>query len=128
HPGYTYADIKGPSLHDYRQWFNTHAFYNANEDSGFANNIALVSNVRVMPLRVNNLRQDYQSLLNVGALKKFQVYKERVNMDVRAEAINALNHQVYSNPNTDPSSSSFGKIGGAGNTARILQFAVEAHF
>jgi hypothetical protein len=127
-PGFTYANINGPSIHDYRQWFNTHAFYNVNEDSGYANNIQLVSNLRVMPLRFNNVRQDYQNLLNVGALKKFQVYKERVNMDVRAEAINALNHQVYSNPNTDPSSASFGKIGGAGNTARILQFAVEAHF
>ncbi len=127
-PGNTYANINGPSLHDYRQWFNTHAFYNVVDDSGYTNNIALVSNLRTMPLRFNNVRQDYQNLLNVGALKKFQVYKERVDMDVRAEAINALNHQVYSNPTTDPSSASFGTIGGAGNTARILQFAVEAHF
>jgi hypothetical protein len=141
-PGYTYADINGPSLHDYQQWFNTHAFYNVIDDAGKPNsinncttpatctyaNLALVSNLRVMPLRFNNVRQDYQNLLNVGALKKFQVYKERVNMDVRAEAINALNHQVYSNPTTDPASASFGKIGSAGNKARILQFAVEAHF
>jgi hypothetical protein len=49
-------------------------------------------------------------------------------MDVRAEAINALNHQVYSNPNTDPSSASFGKIGGPGNSSRQLQFAVECQF
>jgi len=127
-PGNTFANINGPSVHNYTQWFNTHAFYNVNEDAGYANNIALVSNLRTYPLRFNNVRQDYQNLLNVGALKKFRVYKERVDMDVRAEAINALNHQVYSNPTTDPSSTSFGKIGGAGNTSRILQFAVEAHF
>ena len=127
-PARLYADIAGPSSHNYLQWFNTHAFYNAADDSTYANNIALVSNLRVLPLRFNNVRQDYQSLLNVGAIKKFQVYKERVNMDIRAEAINALNHQVYTNPTTDPSSTSFGRVSGPGNTSRILQFAVEAHF
>lgn len=136
-PGHTFADIAGPSRHDYLQWFNTNAFYNARADdaggdyggdAGYASNEALVSNLRVFPLRFNNVRQDYQNLLNVGAMKKFRVYQERVNMDLRAEAINALNHQVYSNPTTDPSSGSFGRIGGPGNQARILQFAVEAHF
>lgn len=136
-PGSTYADIAGPSRHDYLQWFNTNAFYNARPDdqggsyggdAGYASKEALVSNLRVFPLRFNNVRQDYQNLLNVGAMKKFRVYKERVNMNLRAEAINALNHQVYSNPTTDPSSGSFGRIGGPGNQARILQFAVEAHF
>jgi hypothetical protein len=136
-PGYTYGDIAGPSRHDYLQWFNTNAFYNARPNdaggdyggnAGYASNEALVSNLRVFPLRFNNVRQDYQNLLNVGAMKKFRVYKERVSMNLRAEAINALNHQVYSNPTTDPSSGSFGRIGGPGNQARILQFAVEARF
>jgi hypothetical protein len=136
-PGSTFADIAGPSRHDYLQWFNTNAFYNARPDdtggsyggdAGYASKEALVSNLRVFPLRFNNVRQDYQNLLNVGAMKKFLVYKERVNMNLRAEAINALNHQVYTNPTTDPSSGSFGRIGGPGNQARILQFAVEAHF
>jgi hypothetical protein len=49
-------------------------------------------------------------------------------MDVRAEAINALNHPVFSNPTTDPSSSNFGVITGFGNSSRVLQFAVEGHF
>jgi hypothetical protein len=131
-PGATYADIAGPSRHDYLQWFNTDAFYHANRDLGgdpsYASTEALVSNLRVFPLRFNNVRQDYQNLLNVGAIKKFTVYKDRVNMNLRAEAINALNHQVYTNPTTDPSSGSFGRISGPGNQARILQFALEAHF
>jgi hypothetical protein len=135
--GSTYADIAGPSRHDYLQWFNTNAFYNARPkdeggdyggDSSYASNQALVSNLRVFPLRFNNVRQDYQNLLNVGAMKKFAVYHERVNLNLRAEAINALNHQVYAAPTTDPSSASFGRIGGPGNQARILQFALEARF
>jgi hypothetical protein len=131
-PGFTYKDIAGPSRHDYLQWFNTNAFYNANTayggDSGYSNNEALVSNLRAFPLRFNNGRQDYQNVLNVGAIKKFAVYNDRVNVNLRAEAINALNHQVYSNPTTDPSNAAFGSIGGPGNQARILQFAAEVHF
>lgn len=127
--GASFKDIKGPSSHNYQQWFNTHAFYNVVDDpSTYSSTYALVNNLRTFPLRFDNVRQDYQNLLNVGAIKRFSVYKERVNMDLRAEAINALNHQVYTNPTTDPSSTSFGKISGPGNTARILQFAVEAHF
>jgi hypothetical protein len=131
-PGMTFSDIVGPSRHDYLQWFNTDAFYNANTqfggDSSYASTQALVSNLRVFPLRFNNVRQDYQNLLNVGAMKKIAVYNDRVNLNLRAEAINALNHQVYTNPTTDPSSASFGRIGGPGNQARILQFALEARF
>ncbi len=127
-PGYSYSDLGGASRHDNTQWFNTNAVYNTVLDSAYANNLALVANVRTFPLRFNNVRQDYQNLLNVGATKKFRVYQERVNVDIRAEALNALNHGVFSNPTTDPSSASFGTIGGYANTPRILQFAVEARF
>jgi hypothetical protein len=49
-------------------------------------------------------------------------------MNLRTEAVNALNHQVFTNPTTDPSSTAFGKITGPANQARILQFAAEVHF
>jgi hypothetical protein len=141
-PGATFSDIGKNPHKSYQNWFNTAAFVNnltngvqgTTVDSDCKNfpttcytNTVLESNIRTYPLRFNNVRQDYQDLLNVGAMKKFTV-KERVNMVVRAEAINALNHPVYSNPSTDPSSTSFGQITGFGNTSRILQFAVEGHF
>jgi hypothetical protein len=126
--GETYKNISGPAVHNYTQWFNTHAFENINDTSTYANTLALVSNLRTFPLRFNNVRQDYQNLLNVGAMKKFSVYSDRVRVELRAEAINAMNHQVYSNPNTDPSSSSFGKITGPGNQSRQLQFAMQLDF
>lgn len=127
-PGKTYADIKGPSVHNYTQWFNTSAFENVQESPTYANTLGLVSNLRTFPFRFNNVRQDYQNLLNVGAIKKFNVYSDRVKAQLRAEAINAMNHQVYSAPNTDPASSSFGKIGGPGNSSRQLQFALQITF
>jgi hypothetical protein len=141
--GDTFADIGKNTSKSYLHWFNTAAFVNnltngvqgVTVDSNCTTNPTtcytntyLESNVRTYPLRFNNVRQDYQDLLNVGALKKFSVVRERVNMVLRAEALNALNHPVYSAPSTDPSSTSFGQISGFGNTARILQFAVEAHF
>lgn len=131
-PGEKLTDINGPSAHNYSQWFNTHAFENLQDATAagqnYANSLGLVSNLRTFPLRFNNVRQDYQNLLNVGAMKKFTVYEQRVHMNLRAEAINAMNHQVYSAPGTDPSSSKFGTVGGPGNTSRQLQFAVECQF
>jgi Carboxypeptidase regulatory-like domain len=126
--GESYKDIAGPSAHTYTQWFNTHALENLNDSPTYANTLALVSNLRTFPLRFNNVRQDYQNLLNVGAMKKLSVYGDRVKAELRAEAINAMNHQVYAAPNTDPSSASFGKISGPGNQSRQLQFAVTLNF
>jgi len=121
----------GSSQHNASQWFNTSAVENTNDATArgvnYANSVALVSNLRTFPLRFNNVRQDYQNLLNVGAMKKFKI-KERVDMPLRAEAINALNHPVFSAPTSDPSSTNFGRITGFGNISRVLQFAVEGHF
>ena len=66
-------------------------------------------------------------MLNVGAMKKF-IIKERINMVLRAEAFNTLNHPIYNAPSTDPSSVTFGQVTGFGNASRVLQFAVEGHF
>lgn len=52
---------------------------------------------------------------------------ERLRMEARAEAFNAINHANFSNPTTSLSSSNFGRILGAGDP-RILQFALKMHF
>ena len=135
-PGSTYADIGNTSHKSYQNWFNTTAFINARDPqkaspvgdgTSVQSSTSLQSNLRTYPLRFNNVRQDYQNTLNVGAMKKFIVH-ERFNMVARAEAFNALNHPIYSNPSTDPSSTSFGQVTGFGNTSRVLQFAIEGHF
>jgi len=144
-PGATFSDIGKKANRNVGQWFNTAAFVNNLPSSAGVQgvtvdsdctgtfkatcytNTVLQSNVRTYPLRFGNVRQDYQNLLNIGAVKKFSV-KERVNMVLRAEAINAMNHPVYAAPTTDPSSTNFGIVTGYGNSARVLQFAVEGHF
>jgi hypothetical protein len=136
--GSTYSDIGNTSNKSYTNWFNTRAFINNRTDADSSCGTAQVpipcytstvlqSNLRTYPLRFNNVRQDYQNVLNVGAMKKF-IIKERINMVLRAEAFNTLNHPIYNAPSTDPSSVTFGQVTGFGNASRVLQFAVEGHF
>jgi hypothetical protein len=73
------------------------------------------------------LGQADSSSMNLGAIKRFIVH-DRYDTTLRAEAINALNHPVFSAPNASPASNTFGSITGFGNSARVLQFAVEVHF
>ena len=51
---------------------------------------------------------------------------ERVAVQLRADAFNALNHPTFANPNTDSTSQSFGQVTNtatAGQGQRQLQFA-----
>jgi hypothetical protein len=135
-PGATFSQVGSYSNRNASQWFNRQTFVNIIDNASCTGagattcyiNTVLQSNLRTYPLRFDNVRADYEDILNVGALKKFAVIGDRVNMDVRAEAINALNHPILSSPTSDPSSTNFGKITGFANAARVLQFAVEAHF
>jgi hypothetical protein len=129
-PGKTFADINGKSQHNVKQWFNTDAFLNKLTDSNYANDAQPVSHLRVNPLRFNNVRQDYQDMLNAGAMKKFdfETLHRTFNANFRIDAFNALNHQVFTNPTTDPSSSTFGVISGPGNSSRYLVFAIMVDF
>ncbi len=146
-PGFTYADLAKVQHRTVAEWFNRAVFRNARNDQpgvvlpdedGYCgtaanpvptcySNTSLESNLATTPLRFDNVRQDFQNLLNVGVIKKFIVH-DRFDTTLRAEAINALNHPVFSAPNASPASTTFGSITGFGNTARVLQFAVEVHF
>lgn len=81
-------------------WFNTAGF-----DRNSAN--ALANNIRVSPLRFSSIRADGQARWDFSLIKKFPI-TEKVQMQYRAECINALNHPNLFAPNTTPSSSAFG--------------------
>lgn len=83
--------------------------------------------VGTVPLRFGNMRQSNLDILNVGAERKFHIW-ESVDTDFKFEAINALNHTVFSAPNTTPTSTAFGQVSGFGNSARVLTFAFEGRF
>ena len=53
--------------------------------------------------------------------------RERMNIQIRAEAFNALNHPAFGNPRSALTDNNFGRILSA-NDPRIFQFALKYVF
>ena len=62
-----------------------------------------------------------------AAVSRIFALKERLKLEARAEAFNAINHVNLNNPTTALNSSNFGKITSAADP-RILQFAMKLRF
>jgi hypothetical protein len=89
-------------------WFNTDAFERASGRQ-------LANNIRTFPLRLSGLRTGGMNCLNASLFKSFQ-FGERLKMQLRAEATNAVNHTMYLDPpNTSPTSTTFGTITSLGS-------------
>jgi len=80
----------------------------------------LSSNVRFFPTRFGNLRQDGANNFDLSVVKNTYV-TERVNLQLRLEAFNAMNHPEFDAPSLSPTSSGFGKITNQPNLSRALQ-------
>ncbi|MBI4908034.1 MAG: hypothetical protein HY820_30695, partial [Acidobacteria bacterium] len=97
------------------RWFNI--------DAGFERNSQrqLSDNIRTFPLRFSGIRSDGFNIMNLSAFKNFRV-TERVGLQFRAEAVDALNSPIFAAPNTTPTSGAFGQVTtlGAGNTQRRI--------
>jgi hypothetical protein len=61
------------------------------------------------------------------ALSRLFRYRERWQLEARAEAFNAINHANFDGPTTNLSNSKFGIIASA-QDPRILQFALKLYF
>ncbi|MEN6533700.1 MAG: hypothetical protein ABFD89_08555, partial [Bryobacteraceae bacterium] len=85
------------------RWFNTDAGFNKKSTD------QLSRNIRVSPWYFSNLRADGQARWDFSLFKTFPIV-ERVNLQFRAETINAWNHPNLSTPVMTPTSSTFGTI------------------
>jgi hypothetical protein len=65
--------------------------------------------VRVFPTRIPGLRVDSTSQWNANLAKNFKM-TERLNVQMRLDAINVQNRSQMAGPNTDPNSTNFGRI------------------
>jgi outer membrane receptor protein involved in Fe transport len=67
--------------------------------------------------------------LDASILKDFHIWEQTV-LQFRMEALNALNHANFANPNTQQGSPTFGQITGlySGTPARILQLGLHLSF
>ena len=106
--------------HDYlKPTFNTADFDRNSHDqpNGY--------NYRTFPKYL--LRSDPTNNLDLSLLKNFAI-GDRLVIQPRFDAFNALNRPQFKNPNLSPTSSSFGKVSKQLNTNRQLQLGVHILF
>jgi hypothetical protein len=82
---------------------------------------------RIFPNRLDWLREDFMNQLDLNIAKNFSV-TEDLRMQFRVDFINALNNVHYQGPNTDITSSNFGKITAQNNIPRWIQFQLRFTF
>jgi hypothetical protein len=85
------------------RWFNTGAGFNRVSAQ------QLSSNIRTFPSRLTGLRADGYNNWDLSLLKNVRI-TERLKFQLRAEAQDALNHAMFSSPNTSPTSTLFGQV------------------
>ena len=119
------GDLKNIPLPDsertVERWFNV--------DAGFERNSAraLDANIRTFPSRFNGIRADGVNNMDLSVIKNTTL-KEGVQLQFRAEAINALNHPQFTAPNTTPTSTAFGTVTNEFSWPRVIQFGMKLLF
>ncbi len=103
------------------QWFNTAAGFERSSSRQLGSNLRTFS-TRFTGVRGNGLNNwDVSLVKNTG-------FTERARLQFRAEFINAFNHAQFSNPNTTPTSSSFGRVTSTSQWPRTIQFGLKVLF
>jgi len=103
------------------RWFNV--------DAGFERSSSkqLGSNVRTFPTRFSGIRGPIMNNWDLSLLKNTSV-TEHLKVQFRAEFLNAFNHTRFADPNTSPSSSSFGRVTGTTQLPRVIQYGLKLMF
>jgi hypothetical protein len=103
------------------RWFNV--------DAGFERNSALQpsQNLRNLSSRFSGVRADGANNLDVAIIKNTRI-REGIQLQLRAEGINALNHPQFNLPNTTPSSTAFGQVTDTWASPRTILFATKILF
>ena len=134
-PGQLRATVTGAALDN---TFPTSGFYFSDaavETNGLVdpakqrsdNRIKLSDNIRYLPSRIPGFRGQGLDLWDISLIKKFSI-REGMQLQLRAEFLNATNHPEFNNPNTDPTSADFSKVTSQGNLPRDVQLALKLTF
>ncbi|MDT5271458.1 MAG: hypothetical protein QOH49_3644 [Acidobacteriota bacterium] len=109
------------------RWFNTAAFASALTTTGTL--ATPVNHLRTFPYRLSTVRRDYIKNLDL-TLKKDILVREGMKVQLRFEALNALNEPYFPAPVVTASSTDFGKISASNqdNYARRVQLGAKFIF
>jgi hypothetical protein len=107
--------ISGSAYDRLNRWFDTSAFSQPDPFT-FGN---------ASP-RINDIRTHYSNNSDLSLFKEFRALPgERVRIQFRAEALNALNRVQFSAPNTTVTNVAFGRVVSQANSPRQVQFGLK---
>ncbi|MDQ2949782.1 MAG: TonB-dependent receptor, partial [Acidobacteriota bacterium] len=88
----------------------------------------LSNNIRYFPSQFNNIRQDGSNTMDASLLKNTLIV-ESIKLQFRVEFFNVWNHPEFNGPDTNPTSSTFGKITSQANDiGRVGQLSLRLIF
>jgi len=84
--------------------------------------------IRTFPSLFNNIRQDRSNTMDASLMKNTKLL-ESVRLQFRVEFFNVWNHPEFNAPDTNPTSSTFGKITSQANDiGRVGQLSLRLIF
>jgi hypothetical protein len=89
--------------------------------------IRLANNIRTFPSRLSGFRRQPLNLWDLSLIKNFSI-TEGIKFQLRGEFLNAFNHPQFGDPNTDPLSTSFGRVTSQSNLPRNVQIGLKLIF
>ncbi len=119
-----YGDLKNINTGERSldRWFNTSDFERV------AARTPAAFHRRIFPTRIDGLRRDSTNQWNVNLQRDFRI-TERVVLQLRGDALNIQNRSQFSDPNTTPTSTDFGRITSQTNTRnRFIQVQARLRF
>ena len=125
---YNGGDIALPSgQRTTAQWFNTAAFTSILNDT--STNATPVNHLRTLPTRFTEVRRDSINSLDLSLLKNVRLRGD-MQLQLRAEFVNALNSAYLPAPVVNPTSATFGQVTASNqsNYARRAQLGVKLLF
>jgi hypothetical protein len=109
--------------HTISEWFNTSAAFERNPSNQPAS-----YSVRVFPQYINGVRGDKLLQTNANIHRSVRLH-ERMTLHFRADVFNIFNRSQMSDPDTNPSDSTFGQVlSETGSQNRFLQVQARIQF
>jgi Carboxypeptidase regulatory-like domain len=107
--------------------WDTSGFYYPGGTGRTDSRIQMGNNIRTFPSTLSHIRTANLNLLDFGMYKNFNLSRG-MNLQVRIEAINALNYTVLWNPDQNPRNSTFGIVNQDRNNPRDIQLGAKVTF